>query len=363
MQSIESLLATVAVKRSVGSKANDKLLSTCETIASSFGYEVQSQKFLTHTWSSSLSFITLSEESCTVLPSIFSPPCKVTAPLAFVSQRSALLGLDASSSILVVHGSLAAEPIRETELLDLLIQTEAKAIICLTGTHESTGLSPFPLIASASFLIPSCYAPSSLIESLMQAKEDQLAVTLQLFSNVEEIESRQLLCSRPSSKQTLLVTAPLDSTYGTPGTLFHAGSLAVLLSVMQQTENRSIAFLIANGQAYDRGTGSKVFLQHNTQPIQEVISLTALGCKNSETAYTSYGSIFDTELKKRGLPAIQNGVARFDCGLPELVLSSSDQCLAKQVRDTQLDTMDIIDLQILMQQTQLLGEILSIWRS
>lgn len=363
MQSIENLLATIAVKRSVGSKENDQLLSLCENFASSLGYEVQSQKLPSHTWSGSLSFLTLSEESCTVLPSPFSPPCKVTAPLVFASQKATLVGLDASTSILVVHGALAKEPMRDSELLGLLTHTKAKAIICLTGMHDSTGLSPFPLIASASFPIPSCYAPSSLIESLLQAKEDRLSVPLQLFSDVKQKESRQLLISVPSFKPTLLVAAQLDCKYGTLGALHHASSVAILLSLMQQKIDSSIAFLLTNGQAYDQGIGYTTFQHFNTFPITEIVRLTGLGCKQSTLAFQDFGSSLAPLLRERGLPEIQFGKERCNCGLAELVFSSSNQSMLARVADTQLDTLQAVDMQILTNQAQQLGELLTIWRS
>lgn len=363
MQSIENLLATVAIKRSVGSKENDQLLSLCENFASSLGYEVQSQNFPSPIWSGSLSFLRLSEESCTVLPSPFSPPCKVTAPLVFASQKATLVGLDASASILVVHGSLAKEPMRDSELLGLLSHTKAKAIICLTGMHDSTGLSPFPLITSASFSIPSCYAPSSLIESLLQAKEDRLSVPLQLFCDVKQKESRQLLIAVPSCKPTVLVTAQMDCKYGTQGALHHASSVATLLSLMQQKIDSSIAFLLTNGQAYDQGIGYTTFQQFNTFPITEVVRLTGLGCKQSTLAFQDFSSTLAPLLRKRGVQEMQLGKDRFSCVLPELLVSSSNQSMLARVADTQLDTLQAVDMQILTNQAQQLGELLTTWRS
>lgn len=357
MQSIESLLATIAVQRTVGSNQNDTLLHLCETFASDLGYEVQSQFFSAPLWSSSLSSLTLSEESCVVLPSPFSPPCIEQCRLLFASKKEALLSLDASSSYLVLHGDLAAKPIKDSETLLLLARTKARALICLTGSHEGSALSPFPLIVSVDFPIPSCYAPSSLIESLKQAKEDRLAVKLNIRSNVVMQQSRQLLFTTPSSNPRLMVTSMLDSAYGTKGALFDAGSVAVLLSMMQQQGNESTAFLLSNGQAYGQGTGIKSFLSYNTCKFEEVISLTGLGCKNSQLAFQSFGSSLESVLRRRGFGEQTQGGNRFDCGLPELVLSSSNQKLMNSVRDTQLDTLSMLDMQVLSDQAHLVSEL------
>lgn len=362
MHSIESLLATLAVKRSFGSKENDQLLSFCESYSASLGYEVQSQDVSSHSWGGSLSFITLCEESCTVLPSPFSPACTLKAPLLFASKPSMLSSLDARSSILVLHGTIASQPIDNPTLLSQLVSTKAKAIVCLTGTHASTGLSPFPLIREAGFPIPSCYAPASLLESLLQAKEDRLIVPLQIFSEVKECEGRQLLCFLPEKRPTLLVTAPLDSTHAGAGALFHASSIAVMLHLMSQKLNPGVAFLFSNGQAYGRKKGTAAFLCANIQPCEEVISLTGLGCRQSQLAFQGQESSLASYLQAQGLPSVSTLLQHFDCGLPEVVLTSSNQNMLSCVRDTQLDTRSCIDLEILAKQTQAIGDILVHYR-
>ena len=362
MHSIESLLATLAVKRSFGSKENDQLLSFCESYGASLGYEVQSQDVVSYTWGGSLSFISLCEESCTVLPSPFSPACTLKAPLVFASKPSMLSSLDARSSILVLHGTIAAQPIDNPGLLSQLENTKAKAIICLTGAHESTGLSPFPLIREAGFPIPSCYAPTSLLESLLQAKEDRHIVPLQIFSEVKAYEGRQLLCFLPDSKPTLLVTAPLDSTHAGAGALFHASSIAVILHLMSLKLNPGVAFLLSNGQAYGRKQGAAAYLSANMQPCEEVISLTGLGCRQSQLAFQGEGSSLASHLQALGMPSVNTMLQYFDCGLPEVVLTSSNLDMMAYVRDTQLDTRSCIDLEILARQIQAIGDILVHYR-
>ena len=347
MHSIESLLATLAVKRSFGSKENDQLLSFCESYSASLGYEVQSQDVSSHSWGGSLSFITLCEESCTVLPSPFSPACTLKAPLLFASKPSMLSSLDARSSILVLHGTIASQPIDNPTLLSQL---------------ASTGLSPFPLIREAGFPIPSCYAPASLLESLLQAKEDRLIVPLQIFSEVKACEGRQLLCFLPEKRPTLLVTAPLDSTHAGAGALFHASSIAVMLHLMSQKLNPGVAFLFSNGQAYGRKKGTAAFLSANMQPFEEVISLTGLGCRQSQLAFQGQESSLASYLQAQGLPSVNTLLQHFDCGLPEVVLTSSNQNMLSCVRDTQLDTRSCIDLEILAKQTQAIGDILVHYR-
>ncbi|WP_298501633.1 hypothetical protein [uncultured Sphaerochaeta sp.] len=359
MQSIESLLATIAVKRSVGSKENDQLRSFCETHARSLGFEVQSQQVPSYASSGSLSFLTLAEESCTVLPSPFSRSCSVQAPLVFASQPSALKGLDASSSLLVLHGRLAAEPIDDEGLLGLISSTKAKAIICLTSSHATTGLSPFPLIRSAEFPIPSCYAPSSLLESLLQAKEDRLVVPLQLFCETKKHDCRQLFCTLPDSTPNVLVTAPLDTPQNSPGALFHASSIAVMLVLMEHKPKAAVAYLLSNAQAYGQGRGKAAFLQAKVPPIEQVVSLTGLGCRQSQLVYQSWDSSLKTDIEKHGLEATDALLPRFACELPELVLTSSNQRLLSSVRDTQLDTLACIDLQLLKEQAQTIGELLT----
>lgn len=359
MQSIESLLATIAVKRSVGSKENDQLLSFSETYVRSLGYEVQSQPVPSFTWIGSLSFLRLAEESCTVLPSPFSRSCSVRAPLVFASQPSSLQALDASSSLLVLHGRLAEKPIDDETLLDLIASTKAKAVICLTASHASTGLSPFPLIRSAGFPIPSCYAPSSLLESLFQAKEDRLVVPLQLFSETEEHAGRQLFFTLPDSKPNVLVTAALDTPLHSPGALFHASSIAAILALMGCKPKPAVAWLLSNAQAYGQLRGTAAFLQAQVPHIEQVVSLTALGCRQSRLVYQSWDSSLATDLEKLGLEATDALLPRFASELPELVLTSSNQKLLGSVRDTQLDTSACIDLQLLKDQATTIDELLT----
>ncbi len=360
MQSLESLLATLAVERCVGSSQNDQLLSFCETYATTLGYEVQQQSIHTHSWHRSLSSVFLCEESCTVLPSPFSSSCTVHAPLMFASDRADLAAVDASSSILVLHGELARQPLDDAPTMELLQQTHAKALLCLTASHAATGLAPFPLIRSAAFALPSCYAPASLLESLLQAKEDHLKVRLQLFSEKQVCASRQLLICRPQTKPSILVTSALDTPLGSPGALFHASSIAALLGLMEREPSLGVAYLIANGQAYGQQCGKEAFLAENVLPFEEVVSLSALGCRRSQLAYQDWGSRRAETQQVQGLDVSRVSSLRFDCGLPELVLTSSDEGMLAPLRDTQLDTLSFIDRSLLWNQIQAVGDILAL---
>jgi hypothetical protein len=66
-----------------------------------------------------------------------------------------------------------------------------------------------------------------------------------------------------------------------------------------------------------------------------------------------------TDIEKHGLEATDALLPRFACELPELVLTSSNQRLLSSVRDTQLDTLACIDLQLLKEQAQTIGELLT----
>lgn len=342
MVSIEDLLTAVTVPRPVGSDQNEMALQACETFACEAGWNTRYQIFEAPMWQRRLSTLRLTDESCVILPSPFSPSCTVHGTFRFASSWEQIETLDASSTILVVYGELAKAPIVEARKLALLEHTHAKAIICLTDIHPSTGLSPFPLILSPGFSIPSCYAPTSLLESIEQVFADRLEVKLMIDSTVELRTVRQLYCYRQDKPKILLV-APIDSSFSTPGALYHAGSIAALAAFMSRYEGDSVACLFANAQAYGLQCGLQAVASFIPDSIGTILAIEGIGAPEGQLAFSTKDDELATFCRARNMVEYEAEGGNFGLECRFLRLSGLASPSAAQVRDTQLDTLWCLD--------------------
>lgn len=362
MEDLAQLLTYFAQERPVGTEHNTELLSWFEQRASASGYKIEHIPLDCAGWNHDSCSLCIADELYTILPSPYSLPFNGTLSMVFVSQAEQLSKGMAKNRLLVVSDSLAAKPIGDADLLHALEQTQASALLCLTSGHSHSGRSPFPLIAHATFATPSAYAPRSILGSLLQAKEDGLAVRFCIRSNRKQNASFSLLF-KPKDIQPkhIVVTTRLDTKYGTKGALDRGASLVVLAALLERLgPTTSVYWYLRNGEAYD-SREILALLPDSLSTQALVVDLGCIGLKDSKTTFELRGKWkANTALKSYLLAQgyVEVPVTDSD-STPILHIVSEDAERLYRLIDTQLDTVDQISLAVLEQLAEHLAHLVT----
>jgi aminopeptidase YwaD len=163
-------LCNLIGERPVGSVGNQKAADFIEKEMKLLGWETETPVFQALDWHDGGAVLSAGGETFVVSASPYSLGYSGENELVSVTNVNELTKADTAGNILFLHGDIAAEqlmpknfvfynPDEHKEIVALLEQNGARAIICATGRNAALagGVYPFPLIEDGDFDIPSVY--------------------------------------------------------------------------------------------------------------------------------------------------------------------------------------------------------------
>ena len=306
----ESYLRVLCIEienRRLGSPGNRQGTDFFESLAASFGFQVERQEFACLDWEHEEARLEAGAQQFTVYPSPYSLGCQVQAPLRVFSSLPELEAADLSEAVALLHGELAKEqlmprnfpfynPEHHQHLLGLLEHKAPLAIIAATSRDPALagGVYPFPLIEDGDFNLPSVYMTDREGERLVRHTGE----TIRLASRARRIPSTgcNVIANKAgNSQRRVVLSAHIDAKQDSPGALDNAAGVVVLLllaELLQDFQGEVGLELVAlNGEDHYSAQGEIQYVQHNRDRLDQVrlnINLDGVGFHTGGTAYSFY---------------------------------------------------------------------------
>ncbi len=385
-------LCNVIGERPVGSLGNQEAAEYIEKEMKLQGWETETPEFNALDWHDGGAILSVGSEKFTVSASPYSLGFSGEAELLSVTNVAELAKADAAGKILFLHGDIAAEqlmpknfvffnPDEHKEILALLEQSGARAIICATKRNSALagGLYPFPLIEDGDFDIPSVYMTEEEGRKLLPFVGERVI----LKSDVKRIESKG--CNVIGKKGNLsadkiVVTAHLDAKRGTPGAIDNATGVIVLLLLARLLDdysgNLQIELVALNGEDYYAVPGQMNYIAANQDSFNKVmlnINIDGAGYRGGPSALSFYGLSSPVENKAREVLSSSKGVVEggqwpqgdhsifIQYGRPAIAATShwfSENMDSQTITHTPEDNPKIVDCQKLVELAETLNTLI-----
>ena len=314
-------------ERPVGSAGNRETADFIEQELAQLGWETETPEFEALDWHDGGAVLDAGRETFAVSASPYSLGFSGEAELVSATNVDELSKSDAEGKILFLHGNIAAEqlmpknfvfynPDEHKEIIALLEQSGARAIICATGRNAALagGVYPFPLIEDGDFDIPSVYMTEEEGKKLLPFARK----IVKLKSDSKRIKTKG--CNVIGRKGDLtadkiVVTAHMDAKIGTPGAIDNATGVIVLLLLARLLEDYSgvlqIELVALNGEDYYSVPGQMNYIAANQDSFNQImlnINIDGAGYKDGPSALSFYGLPSLIESKAREVLASSKGV-------------------------------------------------------
>ncbi|MDR0965724.1 MAG: M28 family peptidase [Myxococcales bacterium] len=365
--------------RPIGTPENERATRFLAEHAAARGFEVTRLPFDCLRWEHGTAWIERGDTRFALHPGEFSSSFEGGAAIAQAQSLDELRALDCTGKILLLHGTIAAEPLMPQEfpfyfpdehraLYEALEAAQPVAIVAFTGAHPSCGQNPFALITDPTFAIPMAFADVRTFEALDALDGDAL---LKIDSRCLPATGEQLVFRRPAksepSRGKLVLCAHMDTAYGTPGALDNATGIGVLLSVLARLEHWQgsveLEVLPFNGEDAYGANGQLAWLATQRPDLSDVLcamNVDAVAHRGSKVAISSYG-LSDEQTRAldramagkraltKGEPWFAGDHAIFAFrGIPSLALTSSDLVEGVMpLMHTRHDTPDQVDVDLI----------------
>lgn len=243
----------------------------------------------------------------------FSAGVDASGPLVAVDDVGKLEAVRDPGAILLLHGAIAAEQYvprhypfysvaGHARVLDALDAARPAAIIAATGrTPMAAGLYPFPLFEDGDLGWPSAY-----IRDVDAAQLLALAgcdVRVRIDSSTRLLQTEQLIAhAGPPSGPRVIVSAHIDSRYGTPGALDNAAGVATLLALADRFAKTPppvhVELVPFNGEDDYAAPGELAYLARPgaLDDVAVAVNVDAVGRRGDTTAISFYSA--GEELKR-----------------------------------------------------------------
>ena len=376
-------LCNLIGERPVGSVGNREAAVFIEKEMNLLGWETVTPEFNAIDWYDGGAALNAGSETFVVSASPYSLGFTGEAELVSAANITELSKVDAAGKILFLHGAIAAEqlmpknfvffnPDEHKEIIALLEQSGALAIICATGRNAALagGVYPFPLIEDGDFNIPSVYMTEEEGKMLLPF----VGKKVMLKSDAKRIESKGCnVIGRKGdlSADKVVVTAHLDAKLGTPGAIDNATGVIVLLLLARLLDDYSgdlqIELVAFSGEDYYAVPGQMNYIAANQDNFNQImlnINIDGAGYKDGPSALSFYGLPSFIENEAREVLASSEGVIEgtqwsqgdhsifIQYGRPALAATSqwfADHIDSQTITHTPEDKTEIVDCQKLVE--------------
>jgi len=313
--------------RPVGSVGNREAADFIEKEIAILGWETETPEFEALDWHDGGAVLRVGSETFVVSASPYSLGYSGEAELVSATNVNELTKANAAGKILFLHGDIAAEqlmpknfvfynPDEHKEIIALLEQSDAQAIICATERNAALagGVYPFPLIEDGDFDIPSVYMTDEEGKKLFPLVGKK--VILKSGSRRIESKGRNVIGRKGDcSADRIVVTVHMDAKIGTPGAIDNATGVIVLLLLARLLEDYSgdlqIELVAFNGEDYYSVPGQMNYIAANQDSFNQImlnINIDGAGYKDGPSALSFYGLPSLIETKAREAMAVSKGV-------------------------------------------------------
>ena len=299
-----NFLQSLTVPRPVGSANNQELQERLAKIGRGFGCQVEEIPFDCFTWQYGPSWLKTEKERLEILPSPFSSSIKGEGELLFISTLQELREAALAGKIVVLHGTIAAEPLmpkdfpfyempEHKEIVQLLETGKPLAILSGMGKHPMCGLDPCSMFEDCHFTIPSAFFPAAQLSLFKQHKYGSIYIV----SEAIPATGTQLVLRKPAKASVgkVILCGHMDTAYNTSGALDNAVGLFVTLAVLERLAETSLDFDLEvvpfNGEDYAEVSGERAYLAAHpvkAEEIRLVINIDDAGHQGSQNALSLY---------------------------------------------------------------------------
>lgn len=361
--------------RPPGSPANRRATDHVRVVLEGAGLHVRRSDFTTRWWQPAPGRLSLAGGAVTVAPNPYSAPCAVTGAVVRASRIDEIPAGPGNGAVLVLDGELTHDTVmpKSFPFLDL---PEQKALIA-----RIEALGPAAVIAVSDgapvFEDPDLRFASTTVSSTIGAGlRPGARVTLELGGTVRPGSGSTVSGRSTVSGSRVVVSAHLDSKVTTPGAFDNAGSVAVLLALVEEglpdAPPLEVAFF--NGEDHFDACGEVAWLAANDlREVTANVNLDGVGVRGRGTSVAVLGGGATLERRvdrflsrragwERAAPWFESDHTIFAMrGVPALAVTSVDvHDLLTTLAHTPDDTLEVVDLDVLTDVAASLGELVAV---
>lgn len=383
LEELKKVLNHICIKigeRPTGSKANRELETYARNYFENNGFNIELQQFECIDWENQGARLIFNDQELKAKPSYYTKSCDLEAEFIKLTTIEELANSDLQDKIAVLSGELTEEqlmpksftfynPERHQRIISLLEEKASQAIITVVDNDIS-------VLEDGDFQIPSVYISKAEGQKLLNGQGE---VRLNIKTARKDSSGANLIARiNPAAEKKLVITAHMDTKYGTPGALDNGTGVAILLllsSIIKPADiNYSLEFAILNGEDYYSTPGQIKYLDENikgNESIFLVINCDGVGLKESKTAISFLELAEDKRSLVKDLLSSKTNVELIEPwqmgdhmlfvmnGIPAITLTSKKiLSLIDEIAHTEKDSIELIDYQEVINVINLVLEIL-----
>ena len=382
LKELLNYICTDIGERPTGSMANRELAKYARNYFENNGYKIETQEFSCIDWENRGARLIVNQKELKARPSYYTKPCNLEAEIIQLTTIDQLENSDLEDKIAVLSDELTEEqlmpksftfynPERHQKIIKLLEQKNPLAIITVVANDTS-------VLEDGDFAIPSIYISE---ESGQKLLNHQGKIRLKIDTARKDSRGVNLIARiNPDAGKKLVVTAHLDTKYGTPGALDNGTGIAILLllsSIIKAKDiNYTLELLLLNGEDYYSTPGQIKYLEEyiiNNESIFLVINCDGVGLKGSKTAISFIELAENKQKLIKDLISTEDKIELIEPwemgdhmlfvmnGIPAITFTSKEILnLIDEIAHTEKDSIEIIDYQRVLEVIDLIANILVI---
>jgi aminopeptidase YwaD len=284
------LISGTIGERPTGSENNRIVQDRIRGILERKGCQVRLQEFDCREWTVQNVACFCEGGSVPVVPSPFSPSCRITAPVVVVSSLAELRDAEITNRIALLSGDLTSSPLtpknfpfyqpeEHREIIRILEEKTPLAVI----TEANRTDYAVPVIIDGDLLIPSCTITRLTGDTLRSRPGDPLSLTLATTTRPARAANVIARIERGSDEK-IVVCAHMDTKFGTPGALDNAAGVVALLSLISRLQevppDITVECVFFNGEECYSVPGEMTWLREeagNPEKISLAINIDGIG--------------------------------------------------------------------------------------
>jgi aminopeptidase YwaD len=305
LQSVLEIVVLEFGERLTGSLKNKEIAEYAKSYFKKNGYSVEEQIFSCIDWNEKGVELVCDGKKLSAEASYYSRGCQVEAEYVKLSTIDDLEKSFLENKIAVLFGELTAEqimpksfafynPEHHQKIINLLEKKNPAAIITVVDNDTS-------VFEDGDFDIPSVYVSKDVGKRIFKS-ESKIALTIKA-ERIPSTGSNIIARINENIDKKIVITAHLDTKYGTPGALDNGTGITILLLLSKlikpETIDCCLELLLLNGEDYYSTPGQIKYMEEYLAKDNNIIlavNCDGVGLKNSKTATAKMGLQEENEM-------------------------------------------------------------------
>ncbi len=301
-------LCDVVGDRRPGSRGNRQATAHVAEAFAAAGWQVDRPRFACLDWRGAIGHLDVAGTRLDVSPSPYGLGVDATGPIRLVDEPAGLERRDLTGSILVLHGSIATEPLtpkgfpfygdERSELIIAALEAARPAVVlAVTGRFPSLcgALDPFPLIEDGDFPIPTANLRPDAAADLFDHEGAMARVAID--AERWEAHAENVIATRGPRSPRVTVIAHVDAKPGTPGAVDNAAGVVALIDLADRLSPHrgelpiGVELLAVNGEDHFAAPGEVDWLAANGSSLDDielVVNVDGAGYRGGRSAWSAY---------------------------------------------------------------------------